>query len=245
MRRRGLIGLGCQIVMAGAAWAQGHEFGYSGESGPENWGRLRPEWQACSIGVNQSPVDLDHLIEAELPALGIRYTASGHEVVNNGHAIQVNANPGSTLEVDDKTFHLQQFHFHVPSEHRLEGRSFPLEAHLVHADAQGALMVLGVLFEVGAPNDVLDTILTSLPSGVGQKRALDRPIAAAGLLPSNRDYLRYNGSLTTPPCSEAVRWLIMKNRVTASQVQIDRIGAAIGFANNRPLQPVNARQLLR
>lgn len=177
--------------------------------------------------------------------LGIRYAASGHEVVNNGHAVQINANPGSTLEVDGKTFQLQQFHFHVPSEHRLEGRSFPLEAHLVHADAQGALLVLGVLFETGAANDLLGSVLGSLPPGPRQTRTLGSPVAAVGLLPIDRDYLRYNGSLTTPPCSEAVRWLIIKQRATASQAQTDRIGEAVGFANNRPLQPVNARPLLR
>lgn len=245
MRRRLFLCLACQAA-AGAALAQPHaEFGYSGAQGPGQWGTLSEHWRSCSAGVNQSPVDLGRFVEARLPPLRIAYGPTGQEVVHTGHAIQVNSGPGSTLGVDDLAFRLLQFHFHAPSEHRLEGRAFPLEAHLVHQDEAGALAVVGVFFEAGAPNDLLDLVIASLPGGPGQRRPLGSGLTPAGLLPADRDYMRYSGSLTTPPCSEGVRWLVMKRPMTASSAQIAAMGAALGFANNRPTQPVNARAVLR
>lgn len=245
MRRRAFVCL-CGQVAAGAALAQPHpEFGYSGAKGPSHWGGMSEHWRACSVGVNQSPVELTRFIEAELPPLRIAYAPTGREVVHTGHAIQVNAGPGSTLGVDGLTFKLLQFHFHAPSEHHLDGRDFPLEAHLVHQNEAGDLAVVGVFFEPGAPNDLLGLVTASLPGGPGERRLLGSPLTPAGLLPADRDYLRYSGSLTTPPCSEGVRWLVMKRPMTASPAQIDALSAALGFANNRPTQPVNARALLR
>jgi carbonic anhydrase len=253
MRRRGFICLACQAAAAsigvattGAALAQPHpEFGYAGANGPSHWGGMSEHWRSCSAGVNQSPVELARFVEADLPALQISYGPSGREVVHTGHAIQVNAGPGSTLGVDGLSFRLLQFHFHAPSEHHLEGRDFPLEAHLVHQNQAGELAVIGVFFESGAPNDLLGLVTASLPSGPGQRRLLGSGLTPAGLLPADRDYLRYSGSLTTPPCSEGVRWLVMKRPMTASPAQIEAVGAALGFANNRPTQPLGARTLLR
>ncbi len=246
MRRRGFLCVACQLAFTGGAVAQQHQgFGYTGASGPSHWGGMSEHWRACSAGVNQSPVDLADYIEAELPPLDIRYTPQGREVLNTGHAIQVNVGPGSTLGIDGRVFKLLQFHFHAPSEHHLDGRDFPMEAHLVHQDASGVLAVLGVLFEEGTANDPLDLIIASLPGGPDERRPLGSQITPAALLPAERDYIRYNGSLTTPPCSEGVRWLLMKRRLTASRQQIDAFSRALGFANNRPTQPVNARPLLR
>jgi carbonic anhydrase len=245
MRRRAFVCLACQAA-AGAAIAQPHpEFGYSGAQGPGNWGSMSEHWRTCSAGVNQSPIDLGRFIEATLPPLRISYGPSGRDVTHTGHAIQVNAGPGSTLEVDGLTFRLLQFHFHAPGEHHLEGRTFPLEAHLVHQNEAGELAVIGVFFEAGAPNDLLGLVIPSLPAGPGQQRPLGSGLTPAGLLPADRDYIRYAGSLTTPPCSEGVRWLVMKRPMTASPAQIAALADALGFANNRPTQPIRARPVLR
>jgi carbonic anhydrase len=248
MRRRGFLCLACQAGLALAATpasAQHAHYGYSGREGPADWGNLDPKWQACSVGVNQSPVDLAGFIEARLPSLGIAYGDVGREVVNTGHSIQVNAAPGATLAIDGKSFTLLQFHFHAPGEHTLEGTAFPLEAHLVHQSADGDLAVIGVFFTAGAPNDLLGLVAAGMPLREEEKRPFGTPVPPAGLLPSNRDYIRYNGSLTTPPCSEGVRWLLMKQTMTASAAQIAAIAGALGFANNRPVQAVKARAILR
>jgi carbonic anhydrase len=246
MRRRAFLCLACQAATVGVAAAQSHpEFGYSGSNGPSHWGGMSEHWFACSGGVNQSPVELNGFIEADLPELHFNYTVSGREVTNTGHAIQVNSGPGSTLSMDGRTFRLLQFHFHAPSEHHLEGRDFPMEAHFVHQDQTGALAVVAVLFEHGPANDLMGLILASLPGGPGQRRLLGSPVPPAGLLPVDRDHFRYNGSLTTPPCSEGVRWLVMKRPVTVTPAQVHTLSEALGFANNRPTQPVNARPLLR
>lgn len=237
MRRRGFICL-CGQLAAGGAWASEAGFGYGGSEGPSAWGG------ACAAGVNQSPVNLGGVLRAALPPLDIRYATGGCEVVNTGHAIQVNVGPGSTLQADGKTFALAQFHFHAPGEHRVEGREFPLEVHLVHRSEAGELAVIGVLFEVGEPSGLLQLVTETLPAGRSQPGVIRGEVSAAGLLPADRGYYRYNGSLTTPPCTEGVRWFVMERRLTASHEQIAAIAGALGFANNRPPMPVNARILL-
>lgn len=238
MRRRGFICLACQLA-GGAAWASETGFGYSGSEGPSAWGG------ACATGVNQSPVDLDGFLHAALPPLDIRYATGALEVANTGHAIQVNVGRGSTLRVDGKTFALAQFHFHAPGEHRVEGREFPLEVHLVHRSEAGELAVIGVLFEAGAPHGLLQMVTERLPASHAQPSVLRGEASAGAMLPADHGYYRYSGSLTTPPCTEGVRWFVMKQRMTASREQIAVIAEALGFANNRPPMPANARVLLR
>ncbi len=248
MRRRAFLCLACQAglgLAAGGAHAQHAQYTYSGKEGPAEWGTLDPKWQACSTGVNQSPVDLAGFIEARLPPLALAYGEVGRELVNTGHSIQVNAAPGATLGIDGRQYTLLQFHFHAPGEHTLEGKGFPLEAHLVHQSAEGDLAVIGVFFNEGAANDLLGLVAAGLPLKEGEKRPFGTAVPPAGLLPANRDYIRYNGSLTTPPCSEGVRWLLMKQAMTASPAQIAAIAGALGFANNRPVQKVKARPILR
>jgi len=217
---------------------------YTGDAGPAHWSTLAPEFAACA-GRNQSPIDLDNFIEAELPPIAFDYKAGGHDVVNNGHTIQVNYHAGSSISIDDDTFALKQFHFHAPSENHIDGKSFPIEAHFVHADAKGDLAVVAVMFEQGDNNPALDTLWARLPGKEGDPQALSPEIAAAELLPGNRDYYRYEGSLTTPPCSEGVRWLVLKHPVPVSAEQIDRLTKALGHPNNRPVQPVGARVVLQ
>jgi len=143
------------------------------------------------------------------------------------------------------TYQLKQFHFHSPSENLIDGKSYPLEGHLVHSDDKGNLAVIGVMFNVGEANPVLSAAWAVMPEKADGKNPLSAPVNAAGLLPSDQDYYRFNGSLTTPPCSEGVTWIVMKQAMTASQAQIDQFSKLMGHPNNRPVQPVNARPVLK
>jgi len=233
------------LLASGSAYsATGAHWGYSGAEGPENWVRLSPDYSACS-GKNQSPIDLTGLVEADLEPIQFAYEAGGGEILNNGHTVQVNCAPGSTIEVDGHVFELNQFHFHVPSENRIEGKSFPMEAHLVHRDKDGNLAVVAVMLGEGAPNPALEAAWAKMPAKEGDKHALTEAVSAESLLPANRDHYRFNGSLTTPPCTEGVWWLVMKQPVSASKEQIERFANVMHHANNRPLQPVNARPVLQ
>jgi carbonic anhydrase len=236
--------LGALLIGAsGTALAQ--HWGYSGEAAPENWSKLDPKFAACAAGRNQSPIDLTGLIEADLKPLKLDYKAGASDIVNNGHTVQVDYAPGSSLIVDGRRFELKQFHFHAPSENRIGGEQFPLEGHLVHADKDGNLAVVAVMFREGAANPTLAKLWEKMPAKAGDKAALPAGLSASSLLPGERDYYRFNGSLTTPPCSEGVWWLVMKRTVTASKAQVEQFAKTVGFANNRPAQPVNARPVLR
>jgi carbonic anhydrase len=225
--------------------AEEAHWGYSGNEGPEHWGKLDPEYASCSEGKNQSPVNLTGMIESDLPPITIKYRPGGDEILNNGHTIQVNYEPGSTITVDGHKFELKQFHFHSPSENTIEGHSYPMEAHFVHADREGNLAVIAIMFKAGEKNAELEKAWTHMPENAGEKRALPMSIDANILLPHDHDYYRFNGSLTTPPCSEGVWWLLMKYFDTASKEQIDKFSRTMHHPNNRPVQPVNARAILK
>src|SRR5205085_7678878 len=182
----------------------------------------------CHAGKSQSPIDLDHLVDRELPPLDFKYQAGGYRVVNNGHAVQVDFKPGSQITVDGRVFTLKQLHFHAPSENTIDGQRYPLEAHLVHADAKGQLAVVAVMFEDGAANAWLDAIEKSVPMQAETEIDLSKPVEATSLLPGDRDYYRFSGSLTTPPCTEGVRWLVLRHPVTASHREVEKLHAAVG-----------------
>lgn len=217
---------------------------YSGEKGPENWARLAPAFATCA-GKNQSPINLTGFIEADLKPISISYQAGGNEILNNGHTVQVNYAVGSSISVDGIRFDLKQFHFHAPSENHVNGKSYAMEAHLVHADKAGNLAVVALMFTEGAENTALAGIWSLIPKNAGEANGLRPAFAAAQLLPSNRDYYRFNGSLTTPPCTEGVRWLVMKTPLSASREQVDAFSKVMHHPNNRPVQPVNARPVLQ
>ena len=234
-----LLVSGCANTGGGAHW------GYSGHEGPEYWGQLNSEFTACSSGKNQSPVNLTGFIEADLEPIDIHYQIGGNEVLNNGHTIQVNYAPGSEIIVDGHEFELKQHHFHTPSENHINGKSYPLEVHFVHADKDGNLAVIAVMFTEGEENEALAQTWGFLPEKAGDKYRLSSSVSAEAILPSNQDYYRFNGSLTTPPCSEGVRWLVMKEPVTASKTQIEKFARLIKHPNNRPVQRINARPVLQ
>jgi carbonic anhydrase len=236
------------LLLAGTALAggQGAHWGYTGHEGPEFWGDLSNEYAVCKSGKNQAPINIDSLTESELSPIVFHYSGTAMDIVNNGHTIQVNYAPGSTITVDNHTYNLLQFHFHTPSENTVKGRSFPMEAHLVHADKNGNLAVVGVLFEEGAANPFIDGVWAYMPEKAGEtKKVADVTLNVTDMLPSVQSYYRFNGSLTTPPCSEGVRWMVMKNPVTVSKVQAEKFNSVIGGDNNRPVQPVNARPVLQ
>lgn len=219
-------------------------WGYEGDTGPAKWETLDSSFETCGQGVNQSPIDLHSPVSAEQKAPTFDYSAGGTQFVNNGHAVQVDYQKGSTLTVDGRDYQLKQFHFHAPSEHTIDGEHFPLEAHFVHADPDGNLAVVAVLFKKGDANDALEPLVEKLPDSAGDEVQLDAAFDAATLLPSKNAHYRYNGSLTTPPCSEGVRWVVMQQHPTLSEKQIKAFEKAIGMDNNRPVQPVNARVLI-
>lgn len=219
-------------------------WGYSGHEGPENWAKLSSDNYACS-GKNQSPINLSGFIEAELLPIQFNYRQGGYEILNNGHTVQVNYEKGSSIKVDGHTFDLLQFHFHAPSENHINGHSFPLEAHFVHADKNGNLAVVAVMFKEGSVNKGLKNVWPMMPKRTGDKHELSKTVGVDDILPKNREYYRFNGSLTTPPCSEGVRWLVMKNVVEVSKEQIDTFSHVLHEPNNRPLQAVNARIILK
>ncbi|WP_368565219.1 carbonic anhydrase [Pseudoxanthomonas sp. UTMC 1351] len=219
-------------------------WGYAGEVGPEHWAQFESDFGTCSDGRNQSPIDLSNFIEADLPKIIFNYKPGGHQVVNNGHSIQVNYNPGSSITVDSVVFELKQFHFHSPSENTINGKSFLMEAHFVHADTKGNLAVVALMFEQGHSNKLLEKVWPQVLQVENGKEALRPEVSAADLLPTNHAYYRYNGSLTTPPCSEGVRWLVLKHPAKATAEQLTMVGKAIGHPNNRPVQTVGARSIL-
>lgn len=235
----------CLTTVLTIAYAgSGTHWGYSGAEGPENWAKLSPDYHAC-LGNNQSPVDLSGFIEADLEPLKINYKAGGNEIVNNGHTIQVNYDAGSSIQVDGQTFELKQFHFHSPSENHINGKSYPLEAHFVHANEKGDLAVVAVMFHQGADNKALDQAWSAIPQHAGDKEKLASSTDANAILPESKDYYRFNGSLTTPPCSEGVRWFVMKESSHASFRQIKTFSNVMQHANNRPIQATNARPILQ
>lgn len=234
------------LSMSSAAQNPEHppHWGYQGEVGPEHWSQFEADFGECSSGRNQSPIDLTGFINADLPKIAFDYKPGGHQVVNNGHAVQVNFNAGSSIAVDSTVFALKQFHFHTPSENTINGKSYPMEAHFVHADDKGNLAVVALMFEEGSSNKLLEKVWPKVLQVENGKAALRPEVSAAELLPANHDYYRYSGSLTTPPCSEGVRWFVLKHPVQATADQLALVGKVLGHPNNRPVQPVGARAVL-
>ena len=236
---------GAQEKPSAPKGAEPPHWGYSGNVGPDRWSALSPAYEMCGLGRNQSPIDLTGFVAADLKAINLSYGTNAKEILNNGHSVQVNYTPGSSVELDGRVFELKQFHFHAPSENRIGGKAFPMEGHLVHADKDGNLAVVAVMFAEGKANAAVATLWKQLPAKEGEKFAVASQVNAAGVLPGSRAYYRYNGSLTTPPCSEGVRWLVMKEPVSVSREQVEAFKKVMGHPNNRPVQPVNARPILQ
>lgn len=242
------------VLLAGPAVAQQHDgqhgtapapqhgpgWTYAGPNGPEAWGRLDAAYAACATGQQESPIDLSGAIDADIGPLDLRWRAQPGRVFDTGHAVQVEASPGSVLSMGGRDYELLQFHVHQPSEHLLNGQRFPLEIHFVHTAPDGTLGVVGVFAMAGEANPVLQRVLDNAGAGPEAGRPT---FDIAALLPSRRAYFRYEGSLTTPPCSETVDWAVLEQPITASEAQVEAF-ARLHPGNTRPLQPLNRRFLL-
>jgi len=243
------LALTCAVlVFATAQGFGGHladpgapHWSYEGETQPANWGSLSPEYAACSAGKSQSPINLTADFNAQGAPLAFDYKGTPLDIVNNGHTVQVNYQPGSTLTVDGKTYPLVQFHFHTPSEHWVNDHAYDMEMHLVHKTAGGELAVVGVLMQPGQANRFLQSIIDHMPQSAGEKQEVESvSLNAADALPESREYFHYSGSLTTPPCTEGVNWSVLKTPVDASPEQIQAFRKVLG-ANARPVQVANGR----
>ena len=241
---KALTGLAlCPLCAKAGLAAEGAHWGYEGATGPAHWGEMDAASKVCGTGSQQSPIDISHPLKAQLPAIKIAWHDRCETIVNNGHTIELDVVPGSTLSLGDDNFTLLQFHFHHPSEHTIGGKNFPMEVHFVHGNAAGNLAVLGVLMTAGSNNATFNKIVATMPRRAGSPAKADKAINPHMLLPSGRDYYRYEGSLTTPPCSEVVHWLLLREPIQVAQTDIDAF-AKLYPMNARPVQKMDRRFVL-
>jgi carbonic anhydrase len=236
------LGLVALMLVPFSMAAQGEEsaaWSYEGRNGPEHWGQLDADYGFCSAGFNQSPVDLRDSTEAVMDRIRFHYDQNASVRATGVPIPRFNFAPGSRIGLG-KNYDLKYLELHMPSEHRMRGREFPLEAQLVHADDDGRYVIVSVLFQAGVHNAVLDSLLTSLASPDDAT-----PLDPSLVLPESvLRYFRYNGSLTTPPCTEGVTWLVMREQASISSDQLDQLRQT-AIAGARPLQPLHARLLLQ
>lgn len=223
----------------------GHDahWDYVGDYGPESWGKMRPEFATCATGKTQSPVHIQpgDALPADLEPISFEYGPLVGRIHHNGHTVQVDVQGTNMLVVRGKVYRLVQFHFHHPAEEMINYRGFPMVAHLVHKDSEGRLAVVALLMELGAENPVLAQAWARMPLKAGEQYLLDAGrLSVADTLPKERGYYTFTGSLTTPPCSEGVTWVVMKQPVTISQTQLETFRRLFPL-NARPVQPLNAR----
>ena len=216
---------------------------YSGPGAPEHWASLAPEYAPCADGVRQSPVDITGYGHGDAPALSFSYDGgvSGAALVRG--SIVVSFAPGSSLTLGGQQYDLQSVHAHAPAEHRVDGEEFAAELHMLHQDASGELLAVGVLYRLGAPSPVLQAMIDAVATG-GDAAAGDFPLGAAGFAPGSSGFYTYPGSKTTPPCYEPVEWVVMQEAATLSQEQVDALQSFSGGPNNRPVQPLRGRRIV-
>jgi carbonic anhydrase len=232
----------CPLCTPGFA-AEGAHWSYEGAAGPTKWGDLDAASKVCSIGLQQSPIDIVAPIKSQLPPLKLSWAKSADTIVNNGHTIQLNFAEGSTLTVGDKKYKLLQVHFHRPSEHMVAGKSFPMEAHFVHRADSGGLAVVGVLLSTGKPNAAFAKVIARMPAKEGPPVKVDAGFNPNDMLPRKLSYYRYPGSLTTPPCAETVEWLLLTTPITVAESDVAAFSKLYPL-NARPVQQDNRRYVL-
>jgi carbonic anhydrase len=233
-------------VASPAAGHAGHAaWGYQGPAGPQTWGGLRPDFSLCGNGQRQSPIDIRGGLAVDLEPVSFQYQASRFGVIDNGHTVQANVAAGNFIQLGGKRYELVQFHFHRPSEERIDGRQFEMSVHLVHKDEQGRLAVVAVLLDKGQqPQGAVQKVWNNLPLEKGEENAARVALDLSELLPADRRYYTYMGSLTTPPCSEGVQWVVMRQPVAVSAEQIE-LFARIYPMNARPVQQAGGRRILQ
>ena len=222
------------------------DWGYTGKNGPVHWGEMSPEFAMCAAGLAQSPIDIRDPGEVDLVDIEFQYGQLNSMITNNGHTIQVNVEAGSSILYNGISYDLLQFHFHSPSEHTINGEAAAMEVHFVHQDPNsGMLAVVGIMLrESDQDNVAYAAIFDHMPSQAGEEMAMSDVISLMALLPYQRTYYTYQGSLTTPPCSEIVRWLLLDTAVDLSAAQIAAFTEMYAY-NARPVMPLGNRDLLR
>jgi carbonic anhydrase len=232
----------CVLPLPTSAESIAPQWGYEGDINPSAWGKLSRDFATCDLGRAQSPIDITGVETGQPVQIAFNYKSSPLSVVNNGHSIQVNYNPGSTISLDGDEYQLLQFHFHTPSEHKIAGKAAAMEAHFVHRNAAGKLAVVGVMMNEGKENPIVSKVWQAIPA-IGQTKTLDRStIDAAKLLPTNKSYYSYTGSLTTPPCSEGVNWSILTSPITISSAQLQEFKKFYPL-DARPIRSTNTRKI--
>ena len=233
------VPLGASATLARAAPVP-HAWSYEGETGPANWARLHPDWAACGSGARQSPIDIRDGMKLDLDPIVFDYQPSSFTVVDNGHTIEVALGRGSSITVMNRRYELQQFHFHRPSEERINGKSFEMVIHLVHRDDEGRQAIVALLLERGIAQKTVQTVWNNLPL---EKNEIVKPssaLDASDLLPLQRGYYTYMGSISTPPCSEGVLWMVRKQPVQLAPGQMALFSRLYPY-NARPVQPSSGR----
>ncbi len=237
------------ILVLGACSNDSHKetdkhWSYEGDTGPDHWAELDPAWEIAAKGHSQSPIDLGEATQGDAGNLEFHYLESAIRVTNTGHSVQMTVEPGSWVEIDGKRFHLKQFHLHSPSEHAVNGEYSDIEVHLVHESDDRKLAVVGFLTDAGPSSANFEIFLNNIPA-VGETSVIpDFRINIGNILPDDLGHkYHYQGSLTTPPCTENVEWIVLKTHKTISAEQIATFRKYYQ-GNNRPLQPLHDREVV-
>ena len=237
------------LLVVVVVYTKPRAWSFEESTGPEYWGKLAASSAVCAKGKEQSPINIVSSQVIEEKRLGrkqINYEPTMFTLHNNGHTIQANATTeNNRLVIEGKEYQLAQFHFHTPSEHQLNGHNYDIEIHLVHKDESGKLAVLGVMIQEGRENEVLATVWDILPNEESKKEVSEKYlIDLQALLPQNQTSFHYDGSLTTPPCTEEVKWIVFEQPIEMSKEQIKAF-QQIFINNHRPIQPLNEREIIK
>ena len=241
------IGKGTLLALSMiSASAYASHWSYQGEGAPEHWGQLDEAYKTCQSGMYQSPINIDSTTKALISPLDTHYIDGPVTLTNNGHTIQASekADTRDSITLDKETWTLQQFHFHAPSENTVRGKKFAMEMHLVHKNADGELTVVAVMFNEGAANPELDKLWGVMPGQVDKNVTINSNLDLNKLLPEDKTYWRFSGSLTTPPCSEGVTWIVLKQPLTVSAQQLEKFTHTLHHENSRPVQPLHGRVVI-
>lgn len=222
--------------------AQTDEWGYNRQNGPKKWGELSDEFVLCKTGKNQSPINIEATATAK-PKIEFSYGYTPLKIINNSHTVEIVYEPGSQIKIEGETYKLQQFHFHSPSEHHLDGKTYPMEVHLVHKSSDGQFAVIGVFMKEGKENEFIKSLWPHAPKKKQENLISGITVNASALPPEDQIYYNYTGSLTTPPCTENVNWIIFQKPIEVSRQQIKTFHTLYN-GNARPIQPLNDRQVL-
>lgn len=216
---------------------------YLGVEGPAHWSMLTPKYMTCETGRQQSPINITMAQHGSHPeTLEFHYQTSALHELNNGHTIQISHTSRCRVDLNQRAYKLRQFHFHEPSEHHIEGKGYPMEMHLVHQDAKGHILVIAVMLEIGTDEPVFGKLWGWLPEQIGREVSIPLNLSIADILPKNTRHFSYSGSLTTPPCTEGVQWIVLEEPILISQQDVNQFVRIIGH-NARPIQPLGHRQI--